>query len=358
MLLKESATWIRISHIPPSKSYWKLEVPDEVSSALNANQVHTTGTTGRGIRVVMVDTGWYRHPFFTHRGYHANNTILGPLANNPEHDEVGHGTGESANVFAIAPDVDFTMVKLSRGRSAANADFNIAVRLHPDVISCSWSYDLRESDSSQSSRFPEDLQPLAASVANAVRQGIIVVFSAGNGKYGFPGMHPDVISAGGVYMDKNGILEATEYTSGYPSLIYKGRNIPDVSGLVGKPPKAAYIMLPVEPGDEIDRDLAGGMHPDGDETTNDDGWAAFSGTSAAAPQLAGICALMKQVYPGLSPQKARDILMKTAKDVTTGRCSPATGGYDAQKGYDNATGAGLANVLEAVMEAKKSAMKD
>jgi hypothetical protein len=58
-------------------------------------------------------------------------------------------------------------------------------------------------------------------------------------------------------MNQDGNLEATEYTSGYSSLIFQYRNIPDVSGLVGKPPKAAYIMLPVEPNDEIDRELAG-----------------------------------------------------------------------------------------------------
>jgi serine protease AprX len=344
----------QISYLPPSKFYWKLDVPNEISSAMDADRVHRTGVTGRGIRVIMVDTGWYRHPFFTQRGYHINNTVLGPLAKDPNHDEVGHGTGESANVFAIAPDIDFTMIKFSQNRSAANADFNTAVQLRPDVISCSWSYDLRETDRSQSSHFPADLQPLAASVANAVRQGIIVVFSAGNGKFGFPGMHPDVISAGGTYMDQNGKLEATEYTSGYSSIIYQGRNVPDVSGLVGKPPKAAYIMLPVEPNDEIDRNLAGGRHPDGDETTKDDGWAAFSGTSAAAPQLAGICALIKQVCPQLSPRQVRDILMRTATDVTAGRCSPNTGGHPAQEGSDIATGAGLANAFKAVMEAKKS----
>ena len=39
---------------------------------------------------------------------------------------------------------------------------------------------------------------------------------------------------------------------------------------------------------QIDVGNAGGTHPNGDETANNDGWAAFSGTSAAAPQLAGV----------------------------------------------------------------------
>lgn len=120
---------------------------------------------------------------------------------------------------------------------------NAAVALKPDIISCSWGFDLRESDGKPSTSFPAGLRPLAAAVANAVSQGIIVVFSAGNGHYGFPGIHPDVISAGGVYMQADGSLEATQYASGFKSSIYAGRNVPDVCGLVGLPPKAIYIKL-------------------------------------------------------------------------------------------------------------------
>src|SRR6185295_9743336 len=125
-------------------------------------------------------------------------------------------------------------------------------------------------------------------VAAAVAAGIIVVFSAGNGHAGFPGQHPDVISAGGVFMNKDESLRASDYASGFASKIYANRNCPDLCGLVGMKPKAAYIMLPLEPGDEIDVGNAGSTHPNGDETANNDGWAAFSGTSAAAPQLAGV----------------------------------------------------------------------
>ena len=90
----------------------------------------------------MVDTGWYRHPYFVQRGYHANPPILGPAADNIGHDEVGHGTGESANIFAIAPNVEFTLVK----KSPVNAvgAFNVPVALHPDIISCSWGSSVQD----------------------------------------------------------------------------------------------------------------------------------------------------------------------------------------------------------------------
>ena len=342
------------SYLPPTtKTYWNLD-PPEMAVALNAELGHRVGFTGKGIKVAMVDTGWYKHPYFIKRGYRTNPTVLGPGASNPNHDESGHGTGESANILAIAPDVEFTMVKMNNVN--ANGDFNAAVSLRPDIISCSWGFDLRDDVTRRQLGPPlsADIRPLEASIAKAVSEGITVVFSAGNGHYGFPGMHPDVISAGGTYMDKDGLtIKATEYASGFASKIYPGRNVPDVCGLVGLPPKAIYLMLPVEPGDEIDVELsAGGNFPGGDETSKNDGWAAFSGTSAAAPQIAGICALIKQACPRLSPPQIKEILISTARDVTKGKCSSFTGSNSAKPGPDLATGSGLVDAFEALRRAR------
>jgi subtilisin family serine protease len=233
------------------------------------------------------------------------------------------------------------MVK--NGHVNLTGGFNAAVGLAPDVISCSWGYDIRNGPLSAAN------QALAASVAQAVADGIVVVFSAGNGHYGFPGQHPDVISAGGTYMDRDGKLRASNYSSGFESRIYNGRKVPDVCGLVGQVPAAAYIMLPLEPGDEIDATSYGGDHPQRDETKRDDGWAAFSGTSAAAPQIAGVCALIKEACPTLSPAEVRDVLKRTARDVTEGSNAHRE---RAREGRDLATGAGLVDAEAAVRSAK------
>jgi hypothetical protein len=117
-------------------------------------------------------------------------------------------------------------------------------------------------------------------------------------------------------------------------------------------------MLPLDPGDEIDSTpwnvpggLQGGTFPDGDDTANDDGWGAFSGTSAAAPQLAGVAALIKQACPRLGPAQIRSIMMSTARDVTVGNGHPRTGGV-AAVGPDTATGNGLVDAQRAVAVAK------
>ncbi len=43
-------------------------------------------------------------------------------------------------------------------------------------------------------------------------------------------------------------MEATPFANGYKSKIYSERQVPDICGLCGLEPIAAYIMLPVEPG--------------------------------------------------------------------------------------------------------------
>jgi len=331
------------SIFPPPKGYWHLDVPADVSLAANADRAHRTGITGKGVKVAMVDSGQYKHPFFAARGYRVAPVVLGPAASNPTHDEVGHGTAESANIFSVAPDAQLLPVKISFVNSVGA--FNAAVALRPDIITCSWG----------SSRMNGPLtaadQALAAAVAAAWASGIVVIFSAGNGQWGFPGQHPDVISAGGVFMRQDGSFEASDYASGFMSRIYRNRRVPDLCGLVGMRPGALYIMLPLEPGDSIDRDLAGGTHPNGDETARDDGWAAISGTSAAAPQLAGAAALIKQACGRLGPKDVREILMKTARDVTQGRCHPDHD-HPAGPGVDLATGHGLVDAHKAVMLAK------
>ena len=67
-------------------------------------------------------------------------------------------------------------------------------RLSPHIITCSWGSDVRVGPLSAAD------QTLAVAIADAVARGIVVVFSAGNGHFGFPGQHPDVISAGGVFL--------------------------------------------------------------------------------------------------------------------------------------------------------------
>jgi subtilisin family serine protease len=342
--LEEPRYFMAASMFPPLKKYWHLDVPAGVSLGCNADKAHRSGITGKNVKVAMCDTGHFKHPFFAARGYRVAPVVLGPATANPLADESGHGTGESANIFSVAPDAELLPVKISFVNTIGG--FNAAVGLNPHIITCSWGSSKEHPPLSAAD------QALAAALAAAVAAGIVVVFAAGNGQWGFPGQHPDVISAGGVFMDVDESLRASNYASGFASNIYPGRNVPDLCGLVGQKPKAIYIMLPLEPGDAIDVGNAGGTHPNGDETASNDGWAAFSGTSAAAPQLAGAAALIKEACDKLTPAQVREVLVKGAKDVSAGNCNVDTGGHAAVPGPDLATGTGLVDAHKSVLLAK------
>src|SRR5256714_13190815 len=116
-------------------------------------------------------------------------------------------------------------------------------------------------------------------------------------------------------------------------------------------PRAIYFTLPAQPGNQFDNALPGGAFPNGDKAASNDGWAAFSGTSAAAPQLAGAAALIKQACPHLTPASIKDILRRTARDVTAGTCHPRFN-HPATPGPDLATGDGVVDAYKAVLLAR------
>ena len=336
------------SPLPPRVGYHHLHVPADIAMILRAKPVHKLGVTGEGVLVAMPDSGFYKHPFYAWHGYNYNMT-LSPDAIKLERDEIGHGTAEAANIFASAPDIDFVGVKMGGNATLA---FKTASALHPAVMTNSWGYSIKKAP------LPNFLKPLEAAVIEAVQtRGIVVCFSAGNGHYGFPAQMPDVIAVGGVYaheeLDGNDFkLEASNYASSFDSQIYPGRHVPDLCGLVGMKPRGIYIMLPVEPNDQIDKGLAGSAYPDKDKTAVDDGWAVISGTSASSPQIAGVCALIKQVQPGLEPDLVKAILRASARDVRTGQSAH---GQPAGEGHDGATGAGLVDAHVAYQLARSTA---
>ena len=337
------------SDFPPQVNYWHLDVPADVSAGLNADRIHRFGHTGFGIEVAMVDTGFFDHPYFFRRGYRVT-AELGPGATDVDRDDNGHGTGLCANLLAAAPDANVTMVKFGQN---INGTFNQATAPGPAVCSNAWGYDVRNRNP-QSTANPSGwialYNTLEASVAAAVRNGIVVVFAAGNGAFAFPGQHPDVISVGGAFMEANGAIQAATHASGYASPIYAGRNVPDVCGLVGMQPRGLYIMLPVQPDSIYDRTRAtGGPHPQSDETATNDGWAAFSGTSSASAQISGVCAVLRGIVRNLTPERVRGLLMQNARDVTQGRAHARTGGNPATPGPDLATGAGLVDTHMSAM---------
>jgi len=323
---------------PHSDAYHYFTVPDEVATVLRATRVHRNGITGSKVRVAMPDTGFYEHEFYERRGYRTRSTLLGPGASNPSQDNYGHGTGEAANVFAAAPDAQLIPVKM--GNDAVGA-FNKARSQNPHIITNSWGWSVDRPGTSwrdirnRSRSLYNTLKAMEAAIANAVNSGIVVCFSAGNGPggYGFPASHPDVIAVGGVHVNYPDLdFEASSYAASFDSSLYSGRQVPDICGMVGNDTSlpAPLLMLPVPPGSRLDTSSTGAA---------DDGWGLFSGTSAAAPQVAGVVALMLEKNDSLTPADVKSKLInQAAKDVTKGQSAM---GDSAGPGNDAATGAGM-----------------
>ena len=188
--------------------------------------------------------GWFKHPFFVGaRLSRRRRSRSGPAAANPLADESGHGTGESANIFAVAPDVELLPVKMNfvnshrrlqrggraRARTSSPAAGAAASRIGP----------LSAAD-----------QALAAAIAAAVAVGDHRRLLGRQRPLGLP--RP----ASGRDLGRRRVHErrrqrcsASNYASGFiEQRSIPDRRVPDLCGLVGMRPSATYIMLPLEPG--------------------------------------------------------------------------------------------------------------
>jgi hypothetical protein len=338
------------SPIPPTAAGYYLRAPQDIALGLGAPGAHQLGFRGQGVLVAMVDTGHFLHPFFTAHHYQVRTPIAMVPGTNSTVDVIGHGTGESANIFAGAPDAQLQPIRASNQSGdlvAPVAGFMKAKELNPKVLTNSWGGDMVFPPSSNKLS-PQDAA-FALEIKDAVEQGIFVVFSGGNGQFSLEPQVPEVFAAGGVYMAANMALQASNYASGYKSPFFANRTVPDACGLVGLLPRAMYLMLPVAPSCELDIEMSNSDQDgnSGDGTAPNDGWALFSGTSAAAPQIAGVAAILLSAKPNLTPAQIKEALIKTSIDVVAGRCHPRFNNV-ATNGNDLATGHGLVHAIDAL----------
>lgn len=355
--------WLMTSATPPQPKLADrhyIDVLDEVPRLLRVEELRAAhpGVDGTGIRLTMIDSGFAHktHPFFTSNNFAS--TVVCPNAPPSDTDDYGHGTGVSANVFAIARGVEFTGIKI--GNQSGDGSFGGAASLQ-EALELALGYGADPTDPLRrrpaTFRNPHVISLSVALVSTSDIPGteiydveqvieeavwerdIVVVAAGGNlGDEVIPGSSWDVISVGGAFFSERGELTASDYASAYTG--FSSRPVPDVCGLCGAKEslEAPYIMMPVPPGSDHATALAGSV-PAGAS-----GWALFSGTSAATPQVAAVCALLLQKNSRLKPDRIKEILVDTAADVKGGT---SAGGAMATVGPDAATGAGLVDAKRA-----------
>lgn len=310
----------------PFLDYYHLQVPGQIRKVAKTEGFHNLGITGKGVNVVMIDTGLYNHRYYKENGF--SFTVIPAVRTfDVTQDERGHGTAMSSVLLAVAPGVNLTMLKLADYyHSYPIAALQKAVELRPEIINCSWG--------------TIGFEPhVYLEIANAVDKGSIMVFSSGNGSSDRRASlfqticYPDVISVGGCFPNEDGTLEAADIASSYSSDIFPLRFAPDVCGICGKLPKAQLILFPTQPGCIFDRN-----NGKRDGTKVDDGWLVSSGTSAAAAYVSGLIALILQRQPYLK-EDIKNVLQNTAIDVLSG--ASFMGNQANAPGWNRAVGFGF-----------------
>ncbi len=322
----------------PELDYYHLKVPAGIREVAKVEAFNRENREGRGIKAAMIDTGLYPHRYYQESGYTFR---VKPAVEgfDSTRDERGHGTGMTSVLLAVAPGVDFTMVKAADDAySYPIPAFQRAVGTEPEIINCSWGIIGYEPH-------------LYLEISHAIDKNIIVVFSAGNGSRDRRGAslqtiaHPDVVSVGGCYPCPDGSLEVSDISSGYYSDIFAGRYAPDICGICGHLPYAQLILFPSEPGSIFDK-----YNGQRDGTKPEDGWFVSSGTSAAAAYVSGLVALMLREYPFINRKNIKKYLEKCCVDVHKGANfmghKPETGGWNQAVGFGFLRGDAIRKYME------------
>ena len=293
----------------------------DVATYLGVNKVWAAGFRGNGIVVAVVDSGITAQG----RPVKAGETprriprVIGgwPADWGTESSQWGdHGNMCSTDVLGMAPDAQLYDLRVagpgeSPGTiSRALQAFNWAISQHrlngtPHVISNSWGI-FQESWDTTYARNPG--HPFTRKVVEAIGEGILVLFAAGNcgdtcpdGRCG-----PDV-----------GPNRSIWGANGHPLVMTVGA-VNRLEQFVGYSSRGPAALDPNKP------DFCSITHFAG-YTPSD------SGTSAATPILAGAVALLKQAKPTGTQDEIKQALRNTAKDI-------------GPTGFDTHSGAGIVQI--------------
>lgn len=268
------------------------------------------GTRGAGVKVAVIDSGIdYRHPalgggigsgFKVVGGWDFVDNDADPM------DKFGHGThvagiiaGNSPDVLGVAPEASLVAYRALADSTGSAADVIAAIERSVDPDQNNDPSDHVDVVNLSLGGPPDDNDPGAAAVEHATAAGIVFCIAAGNGgDYGnvsTPGISPSAITVGAVDR-RDGIAT---FSSRGPSMFYAIK--PEV----------------VAPGVFIISSSLNGST------------ALLSGTSMAAPHVAGVAALVKAVHRDWSPADVKSAIVATAVPFDDDVMTKGSGRVDA-----------------------------
>ncbi|HEU0014103.1 MAG TPA: S8 family serine peptidase [Longimicrobium sp.] len=232
------------------------------------------GATGRGIRVAVIDSGFDRS--LDEPRVLKGVSFVDPaddfatLENDDDTDLLGHGTACADLVLRVAPDARVLPIRvfgknLETSPSTLQAGLNRAIDSGVQVINVSLG-----------TRLEGTLRPLYAACERAKRAGIVVVAAGHNANdWSYPAVFENVIG-----------VAAGRFSSPY-HFRYRPEHAMEC--------EAWGVDQPVL--------LLGG------------GRAMRQGTSFAAPNVAGIVALILERHPGATLEEVREMLARFALEI-------------------------------------------
>ena len=291
----------------------------DVESVIGADQLYSSGYTGQGIGVALIDSGVAPVQGLTGTGKVINGPDLSLESQSspyPYLDDYGHGThmagiiagndGSSGTFQGVAPGAHLVVLKTAAFTGAVDVsqilaaiDWVVQHRNDPGmnirVLNLSFGTESLQS---------YQLDPIAFAVENAWKHGIVTVVSAGNdgtnhGSLTDPAVDPYVLAVGAANLNESNLLGCA--TVAPFSSRGNGVRNPDIIA-----PGVSIVSLR-DPGSYIDDN-----HPGAVVNTR---FFRGSGTSQAAAVASGAVALLLSARPSLTPDQVKALFDSTASPL-------------------------------------------
>jgi serine protease AprX len=285
----------------------------DVAKDLGVDQLWAAGYKGEGIVIGIVDggiTAQGRSVISREQATPKIARVIGGWPTESWGTQAGnwgnHGNMTATDALGMAPQAQIYDIRISDGSflSSAIAGLQWAINQHrtdstPQILSNSWGI-FQEAWDSVYARDPS--HPLTRKVVEAINEGILVLFAAGN----CGGTCPDNRCGG---------------DSGPGKSIWGANGHPEVMTIGAVNRNQEFVGYSSQGPAALDD-----QKPDFCAITHFQGYFGCDcGTSAATPIAAGVVALLKQANPTLTQGEVKQILKDTAKNIGSAGWNPHAG---------------------------------